>query len=115
MDTEIIGNKKFISLKLNAKYKSKFADYFGKKGNSDVNIGNKIIKNNRTTKYLDKYDKFINFTNLKKNSVSAKSYLSRYKLIFLIQFRKLLVILSKLDILDIIYLLIILKWDWFIL
>ena len=66
MDTEIVGNKKFISLKLNAKYKSKFADYFGKKGNSDVNIGNKIIKNNRTTKYLDKYDKFINFTNLKK-------------------------------------------------
>ena len=65
METDL-GNKKFFSIKFNSKYKSKFADYFGKKGNSSESYDKKKIKSNKTYKYSDKFDKHINFTNLKK-------------------------------------------------
>ena len=61
-----LGNKKLFTIKFNSKYKSKFADYFGKKGNSSESYDKKKIKSNKTYKYSDKFDKHINFTNLKK-------------------------------------------------
>lgn len=53
-------------MKLNKRFKSKFADYFCKKGltNESVNKSNKI-RNNKTSKYTGKFDKYINFTHLK--------------------------------------------------
>ena len=52
-------------MKLNKRFKSKFADYFGKKGLSNVSVNNNKISNNKTSKYIGKFDKYINFTNLK--------------------------------------------------
>ena len=66
---DIIGNKKLISYQLNAKYKSKFADYFDKKGHTNISFDSKKIRNNKTSKYSmicdKKFDKYINFTNFK--------------------------------------------------
>ena len=64
-----LGNKKIFSFKVNSKYKSKFADYYDKKRNNSESFDKKNIKLNKTYKYSDKFDKFdkhINFTNLKK-------------------------------------------------
>lgn len=52
-------------MKLKKKFKSKFADYFGKKGLSNESVDNKKIRNNKTSQYTGKFDKYINFTNLK--------------------------------------------------
>ena len=86
---DIIGNKKLISYQLNAKYKSKFADYFEKK-NFNGNVDNKIIRNNKTSKYSlkgdKKFDKYINFTNFKKkyralsNNIKLKQNLRKNEL-----------------------------------
>ena len=64
IETELI-NRKLFSFKLNSKYKSKFADYYGRKGNNTGSADNKKIKMNKTHKYSDNFDKHINFTNLK--------------------------------------------------
>ena len=64
LETEL-GNRKLYSFKLNSKYKSKFADYYERKGNNTGSVDYKKIKLNKTYKYSDKFDKHINFTNLK--------------------------------------------------
>lgn len=64
LETDILGNRKYITLKLNSKYKSKFADYNRKKKTNNESINSKTIKQNKTYKYSDKFDKHINFTNL---------------------------------------------------
>ena len=61
-----LGNKKLFSFKVNSKYKSKFANYYEKKCNNSESFDKKKIKLNKTYKYSDKFDKHINFTNLKK-------------------------------------------------
>ena len=70
VNTEFFGNKKLISLKLNKRYKSKFADYFDKKGHTNISFDSKKIRNNKTSKYSmicdKKFDKYINFTNFKR-------------------------------------------------
>ena len=65
LETDILGNKKYITCKVNSKYKSKFADYYSKKRNNSESIDKKKIKQIKTHKYSDKFDKHINFTNLK--------------------------------------------------
>ena len=68
LDTDIMGNKKIYSMKVQSRYKSKFADYYEKKGNSYESLDNKKIKKiklNKTYKYSGQFDKHINFTNLK--------------------------------------------------
>ena len=68
LETDILGNKKYITFNVNSKYKSKFADYHKRKGTSSESADNKIIKMNKTNKTLknsDKFDKHINFTDLK--------------------------------------------------
>ena len=68
LDTDIINNKKVLSMQIHSKYKSKFADYYQKKGNSSDSFNNskiKKIKINKTYKYSAQFDKHINFTNLK--------------------------------------------------
>jgi len=87
--TDIIGNKKLISYQLKAKYKSKFADYFEKK-NFGGSVDNKIIRNNKTSKYSlkgdKKFDKYINFTNFKmkyralSNNIKLKQNLRKNEL-----------------------------------
>ena len=55
LDTDIINNKKVLSMQIHSKYKSKFADYYRKKGNSSDSFNNskiKKIKINKTYKYL---------------------------------------------------------------
>ena len=88
-NTDIIGNKKLISYQLKAKYKSKFADYFEKK-NFNGSVDNKIIRNNKTSKYSlkgdKKFDKYINFTNFKNkyralsNNIKLKKNLEKKEL-----------------------------------
>jgi len=45
LDTDIINNKKVLSMQIHSKYKSKFADYYRKKGNSSDSFNNSKIKN----------------------------------------------------------------------
>ena len=79
LNTECVGNKRFISLKLKSKYKSKFADYFKKKGNTKDESSDKNIKSNKTFKYQINFDKNINFTHLKEKYRSSTNKINLIK------------------------------------